>query len=254
MKTKIYEKKSPYQKIEIFKKEGMGKSLYINNIEQFSEFDEHKYHETMAGVPLAIHPKPNNILIIGGGDGGIVRECLKNNSVESIDLCEIDEYVINICKKHFPQITKSLENPKVNIFNEDGSVFLKKTKKDYDIIIVDSTDPNETSNGLFSKDFYKDLNLVSNNQTISVLQFEGCFFNNTTLNRVLSSIYETFNFVDFFRCEYDRGDKNKYVTFAICSRSNFSRPINMLDLFEFNGSNYKKIRNFKNKINWLKNK
>ena len=181
MKIKIYESHSQYQKIQIFQKENFGKSLYLNDIEQFSEFDENKYHEAMSNVPLAIHSKPEHILVIGGGDGGVARECLKNFEVESIDVCEIDKDVVDICKQHFPQIACSFENPKVNLLYEDGSLFLKNTNKKYDVIIVDSTDPDDTSEPLFGKNFYQDLSLVSKENTIIVLQFEGCFFNSQRL-------------------------------------------------------------------------
>tara|TARA_S200002703_G_scaffold127285_1_gene113907 strand:- start:2403 stop:3167 length:765 start_codon:yes stop_codon:yes gene_type:complete len=253
MKNKIFDKKSPYQKIEVFEKDNLGKALYLNGIEQFSEFDEHVYHEVMAGVPLAVNKKPKNILVIGGGDGGIARECLKNSLVESIDVCEIDKNVFDICKEYFPQISCSFDDPKVNIFYEDGSLFLKNANKKYDVIIVDSTDPDETSDPLFGEEFYKNLSLVSKQETIITLQFEGCFFNNKRLNSVLSSIYQSFKFIDFFRCEYERGLRDEYTTFCLCSQSDFSRPTGMEKLFEFDNQNYNKIKNFKKRINWINN-
>ena len=254
MKIKIFESYSAYQKIQIFQKENLGKCLYLNNIEQFSEFDENEYHETISNVPLAIHPKPKHILVIGGGDGGVARECLKNSHVESIDVCEIDKNVVDICKEHFPQMTCSFEDPRVNIFYEDGSLFLKNSNKKYDVVIVDSTDPDDTSEPLFGKKFYQDLSFVSKENTIIVLQFEGCFFNNKRLDQTISSIYEVFNYVDFFRCEYKRneGAKDEYTTFAICSQSNFSIPKNMQEFFKFNNKYYKKIINFKKRMEWLK--
>lgn len=255
MKIKIFEKNSPYQKIQVFEKENLGKalSLYLNGIEQFSAFDEHIYHEVMAGVPLAINETPSNVLIIGGGDGGVARECLKNDLVKSIDVCEIDKNVIDTCKKYFPQISCSFADPKVNIIYEDGSLFLKTANKKYDVVIVDSTDPDDTSEPLFGKEFYENLELVSKKDTIITLQFEGCFFTNKRLINVLSSLYESFAFVDFFRCEYERGLKDDYTTFCLCSQSDFSRPIGMESLFQFNGENYSKIKNFKKRINWLNN-
>lgn len=253
MKNKIFDKKSSYQKIEVFEKGNLGKALYLNGIEQFSEFDEHIYHEVMAGVPLAINKKPNDILVIGGGDGGIARECLKNNLVESIDVCEIDKDVVDVCKEYFPQMSHAFNDSKVNIFYKDGSLFLKNANKKYDVIIVDSTDPDDTSDPLFGKEFYKNLSLVSKEETIITLQFEGCFFDNKRLNNVLSSIYQSFKFIDFFRCEYERGLRDEYTTFCLCSQSDFSRPIGWKNNFEFDSKNYNKIKNFKKRINWLNN-
>ena len=120
LEKKLFETKSSFQKIEVYQTKDVGKTLFLDGVEQFSDLDEHIYHETMANVPLSIHKNPNNILIIGGGDGGIARECLKNKSVQKIDLCEIDLEVVNVCKNFFPQISKSLKDSKVNLIIDDA--------------------------------------------------------------------------------------------------------------------------------------
>ena len=252
MRSKIFETQSKFQKIEVYERDKLGKTLYLSNMEQFSEADEHVYHETITKVPLSTHGKPNKVLVIGGGDGGTVRDALKFESVESIDVCEIDPKVVEVCREYFPQMAGSFDNPKVNLFHEDGSLFLKNANKTYDAIIVDSTDPDEPSKTLFCKEFYENLKLVSNKKTIIVLQFEGLFFNPQLLDEVVSSLYETFDYVDFFRCLYERGIDDDYTTFALCSQSDFDRPEGMDELFAFNKSVYKKIINFKKRINWLK--
>ena len=99
LKSRIFHKQSEFQKIEVYETENVGKSLFLDDIEQFSEVDEIEYHRTMTEAPFSIHSKPNKILIIGGGDGAIARECLRYKSVESIDLCEIDEEVVSTCRE-----------------------------------------------------------------------------------------------------------------------------------------------------------
>jgi len=159
--TKSLEKvKSKFQEIEVVDSDAFGKILLINGIIMVTESDEFCYHEMIAHVPLCVHPKAQKVLVIGGGDGGTVREILKHDSVEGIDVCEIDGKVIEICKKHFPDLANSFDDFKVKIFCEDGNKFIKAHKNEYDIIIVDSSDPIGPAEVLFRREFYEAMYLA----------------------------------------------------------------------------------------------
>jgi len=122
---KIFSTSSNFQKIEIFEAKDIGKALVLDDEFQFLDFDEHIYHETITKVPFSIKPDANKILIIGGGDGGTVRECLKF-SPTFIDVCELDKIVVDTCKEYFPNMASSLEDEKVSVLFEDGKKFDKE--------------------------------------------------------------------------------------------------------------------------------
>ncbi len=148
---KIFEKEG-MQKIEIFST-SLGKMLVIDGKIQFSEADEKFYHEMLVHVPMLLHPNPKKILIIGGGDGGAAREALKHG-VESIKLVEIDENVIEACKKYIGIDEGALSDARVEILLEDGIEFVKNCEDKFDVVIVDGSDPDAVSKPLISKDFY----------------------------------------------------------------------------------------------------
>jgi spermidine synthase len=148
----LYDKKSNYQRITVIETESVGKVLLIDGLVMFSEIDEYFYHEMIVHPAMVSHPNPKKILVIGGGDGGTVRELLKY-PVEEIYLVEIDPEVIDVSKKFFPKISEALSSKKVKIINTDGADFLRKTKEFFDIIISDSSDPIGPSLSLFTEEF-----------------------------------------------------------------------------------------------------
>ncbi len=148
----LYEKYSPFQKITVIDTESVGRVLLIDGLVMFSELDEFFYHEMIVHPAMVSHPDPEKILVIGGGDGGTVREILRYH-VEEIYLVEIDQEVIEVSKRFFPQISGSLSSEKVKIINSDGAEFLRNSCEKFDIIIVDSSDPVGPSISLFTEDF-----------------------------------------------------------------------------------------------------
>jgi spermidine synthase len=157
IRKKIYFEKSKYQKIEIFDTFVLGKVLALDGIIQLSQNYEFIYHEMIAHLPLFYHPKPKNVLILGGGDGGVLREALKH-PLKKIFLVEIDPKVMEISKKYLPflKLKDSLKKKNVKVVFDDGANFVKKFKNSFDVIICDSTDPSAFSKVLFSKKLYKD--------------------------------------------------------------------------------------------------
>ena len=148
---------SKYQHIEVYNTKRFGKLLKLDGVIQLTEFDEANYHEMIAHVPLRTHNTPDNVLVIGGGDGGAVREILKHKQVKNIDLVEIDNKVIEISKKYFPEISCGLNDKKVTIMNQDGAEYIKKCTNLYDIVIIDSTDPFSVGESLSKEEFYSNL-------------------------------------------------------------------------------------------------
>ena len=153
----LYDVKSAYQQIEIVQTERFGRALILDGIVQTTELDEFMYHEMLVHVPMLSCESPQNILIIGGGDGGSLREALKHN-VQRVDMIEIDEEVITSCIEYLPTLNNAgavYDDPRTNLIVEDAFTYLRRKKCSYDVIISDSTDPIGPGKILFSKEFYQ---------------------------------------------------------------------------------------------------
>ncbi|MFQ6049671.1 MAG: polyamine aminopropyltransferase [Candidatus Paceibacterales bacterium] len=168
IKKRVYSGKSKYQKIEILDTSGLGRIFVLDGIVQLSEKYEFIYHEMISHLPLFYHPSPKKILIVGGGDGGVLREVLKH-SLKEVFFVELDPKVVEISKRYLPflNLKNSLKQKKVRLFFGDGATFVKKFKNFFDVIIVDSTDPAGPSLSLFQKRFYQN--------SFSALKKEGVF-------------------------------------------------------------------------------
>ena len=187
---RLFLHQSDYQKIEIYNTEAFGKILVLDGNIVCAEEDENVYHEMISHVPVFSHPKPKNILVIGGGDGGTIRELVRHQNIESIDLVEIDECVIDAAKKYLPQLADSLNDERVNIRIEDGIDFVKKSSEGlYDIVIVDSDDPAGPGKGLFTDAFYRDVYSVLTPDGILVTQSESPRFN----QHIFKEVYQIYN-------------------------------------------------------------
>jgi len=160
IKNKIIEKESKYQKIEVYETENFGKMLVIDGKIQLLENGEKSYHEPLVHTVLLVHPNPRHVLIIGGGDGGTIREVLRHD-IEFVEMVEIDREIIDISMDYLKIDNGILYNlinklePRANLIIEDGIEYIKNCKEIFDVIIVDSTDPFKAAEPLFSEDFYK---------------------------------------------------------------------------------------------------
>lgn len=148
---------TPFQKIEIYESTRVGRVMLLDGIIQLTEYDEFAYQEMMAHIPLFAHGSPRRVLVIGGGDGGVLREVAKHRGVERIDICEIDVRVIECARKFLPSLACGFDDPRVHIHIGDGSVFVKDRVGEYDCIIVDSTDPGGPGAPLFGEEFYANM-------------------------------------------------------------------------------------------------
>ena len=153
----LLETRSSFQKIDIYQTEKMGRILLLDGIFQLTEFDEFAYHEMMANLPYYTHPAPKKVLVIGGGDGGVLRELARHRDIEELHICEIDAMVIDSARKFLPFTACGFDDPRVQIHIQDGSCFVREHRGEFDIIIVDSTDPGGPGEPLFGEQFYRDL-------------------------------------------------------------------------------------------------
>ena len=154
----LFSGKSKFQKIDVIKNNVYGNILFLDNLMMTNELDEFIYHETLTHTPAASFTgNLKKVLVVGGGDGGIVREVLKYKDIEQVDLVEIDQMVIDVSKKFLPSIASKLDDKRVNIYTEDAALFLKKSANNYyDMILIDSTDPIGPGLALYTESFYED--------------------------------------------------------------------------------------------------
>ena len=154
IEKQLFSRESEYQRIDVFDSEEFGKFISLDGEIVFSEKDEFIYDEMVTHVPMAVHPHVKNVLIIGGGDGGVAKELLQYKSIESIDVVETDRMFVDVCREYFPEVACALDDERVKIHYDDGLRFLRNKKGIYDLIINDSTDPFGHTEGLFTKEFY----------------------------------------------------------------------------------------------------
>ncbi|TFK60671.1 saccharopine dehydrogenase [Pluteus cervinus] len=151
----LHIEKSLFQDVLVFESETYGNVLVLDGAIQCTERDEFSYQEMIAHLPLASHPNPKRVLVIGGGDGGVVREALKHDTVEEVVLCDIDEAVIRVSKTYLPHMSSLLSDPRVRVFIGDGFKFLADNEGTYDVIITDSSDPVGPAQSLFQKPYFQ---------------------------------------------------------------------------------------------------
>lgn len=192
VETVLFSQKSRFQQIDVYQTTHHGRMLVLDGIIQLTQYDEFAYQEMMAHIPLFSHPDPKDVLVVGGGDGGILREISRHHCVERIDFCEIDETVINVSKQFFPDLACGFEDPRVTIHIADGLSFVKKKKDSYDIIIVDSSDPVGPGEDLFKKPFYEDLKAALKPGGLIATQGESFFMHPSEVRNLLEITCELF--------------------------------------------------------------
>lgn len=154
IKRLLFAEQSEYQLVEVYETDTWGNLMVIDGMVMLSEKDEFVYHEMLTHVGLFSHPNPQRVLIIGGGDGGTAREVLKHASVKSVDMVEIDETVVRAAKQYLPDVG-DFDNPRLNVIYENGLTFVEKSENQYDVIIIDGSDPVGPAVDLFKKEFYQ---------------------------------------------------------------------------------------------------
>ena len=193
----FFDVQSPFQRVRILESYKYGKMLALDDMVMTTINDEFHYHEMIAHPAMFTHGNAKNILVIGGGDGGTVREVLKHSSVENVTMVEIDGEVINACKEFLPTIAAAFDHPKLNLIVDDGIAFVKQAEKEaYDIIIIDGSDPVGPEEGLCSVEFYTNCFNALKEGGILVAQGESPKFNEkafSELNHTLQDIFGSTN-------------------------------------------------------------
>ena len=223
----LVSKQTPFQKLEIFETESeLGRVLTLDDLMMTTEGDEYHYHEMIAHVPMMHHKNPKSVLVIGGGDGGTVREVLKHDTVERVVLCEIDGDVVEECKKYLPTIACQLDNPKVEILVEDAIEYIKNKEDEFDIVLIDSTDPMGPGEGLFTDEFYNNVKKSLKKGGIVAAQSESPFVNKKEIRKMYTQLKRVFPVVSTYTSNiptYPGG----YWAWAFCSES--VKPLSYFD-------------------------
>lgn len=184
----LFRGQSEYQTVEVIDTKAYGRMLILDGCVMITEADEFVYHEMISHIPAVMHKDPRTVVVIGGGDGGTVRELLKHKSIERIILCEIDGMVVDACRKFFPAVACGLDDPRVEVKIGDGVAYMKELHQEIDIAIIDSTDPIGPGEGLFSGDFYKSVARAMRPGGVMVAQSESPWFTKEMLGRIHRNI------------------------------------------------------------------
>ena len=176
IKQHLFSAKSEFQQVDVFDSIEFGRFLTLDGLMMVTQKDEFIYHDMIVHVPMATNPNIKKICVIGAGDGGTVRELLRYPHIQLIDMVEIDPMVVDVSLAYLPQTANQLHNEKVNLFFEDGLKFIRSKEQEYDLIIVDSTDPFGPGEGLFTKEFYSNCYRALNAHGILVNQHESPYY------------------------------------------------------------------------------
>lgn len=199
IKESLHTEQTAFQHLAIIDTIQYGKMLTLDGLVMTTEKDEFVYHEMISHVALNTHPNPEKVLVIGGGDGGAIREIVKNSKVKKAVLVEIDERVIKTSSEYLPSISCALSgNPKVEVIVEDGIKFVYEHHDEFDVILIDSTDPIGPATGLFSREFYQKVSECLKKDGIMVAQSESPFLHQDLIKEMYRCISGIFPITKLF--------------------------------------------------------
>jgi spermidine synthase len=200
IRATLFSGKSEFQEIMVVDSFELGRMLILDGVFQTSTFDEFIYHEMIAHVPLHIHPNPRKVLVIGGGDGGCVREVVKHPNVVSVEMVEIDGLVVEVAKKYLPDISSAMieNNPKLQVQIGDGIGHMKNAENEYDVIIVDCSDPIGPGEGLFTYSFYQNVYKALKPDGLFVQQTESPFYHQPLIKKLHKDIRSLFPITELY--------------------------------------------------------
>lgn len=197
VKKVIYHQRSLYQDVLVFESESYGNVLVLDGVIQVTERDEFSYQEMIAHIPLFAHPNPQKVLVIGGGDGGVLREIARHPSVEEIVICEIDKDVIDVSKKYLRSVAKGYDDPRVTVHIMDGAKFMDANHDSFDVIITDSSDPIGPASVLFETPFYNAMHASLRQGGIVCTQGECMWLHLHLIKPLLKAISSTYTDVGY---------------------------------------------------------
>ncbi|AAC18808.1 Spermidine synthase 1 [Arabidopsis thaliana] len=233
----LFQGKSDYQDVIVFQSATYGKVLVLDGVIQLTERDECAYQEMITHLPLCSISNPKKVLVIGGGDGGVLREVARHSSVEQIDICEIDKMVVDVAKQYFPNVAVGYEDPRVNLIIGDGVAFLKNAAEGtYDAVIVDSSDPIGPAKELFEKPFFESVNRALRPGGVVCTQAESLWLHMDIIEDIVSNCRDIFkgsvNYAWTSVPTYPSG----VIGFMLCSSEgpqvDFKKPVSLIDTDE----------------------
>jgi len=223
----VHHEKSLYQDVLIFESSDYGMVLVLDNVIQCTERDEFAYQEMITHLGMFSHPNPKNVLVIGGGDGGVLREVVKHDCVERAVLCDIDEAVIRLSKKYLPGMSVGYQHPKVEVHVGDGFKFLDDYKNEFDVIITDSSDPEGPAEALFQKPYFELLKGALREGGIITTQAENPWLHMSMITGLKKQCKEVFPVAEYGWTTiptYPAGQ----IGFMVCSKdgsANVKKPV-----------------------------
>ncbi|CAH9071245.1 unnamed protein product [Cuscuta europaea] len=229
----LFQGKSDYQNLMVFQSATYGKVLVLDGVIQLTERDECAYQEMITHLPLCSIPNPKKVLVIGGGDGGVLREVSRHSSVEQIDICEIDKMVVEVSKQFFPDVAVGFEDHRVTLHIGDGVAFLNNVPEGtYDAVIVDSSDPVGPAQELFEKPFFQSVAKALRPGGVVCTQAESIWLHMHIIEDIVANCRQVFkgsvNYAWTTVPTYPSG----VIGFMLCSTEgpevDFKKPINPL--------------------------
>ncbi|RQW19185.1 spermidine synthase [Bacillus sp. C1-1] len=200
IKRTLHSEKTAFQQLDMVETEEFGNMLLLDGMVMTTEKDEFVYHEMVTHVPLFTHPNPKHVLVVGGGDGGAIREVIKHPSVEKATLVDIDGKVIEYSKKYLPTIACALEDARVDVQVDDGFMHIANSENEYDVIMVDSTEPVGPAAKLFERGFYEGISKALKEDGIFVAQTDNPWFHQDLITNVYKDVQEIFPITRLYTC------------------------------------------------------
>ncbi|HEC12555.1 MAG TPA: polyamine aminopropyltransferase [Acidiferrobacteraceae bacterium] len=212
----LYSEYSDFQRIDVIDTEQFGRALVLYGSIMITEKDEFVYHEMLSHVPLHVHPKPEKVLIIGGGDGGALREVTKHDGVQQATMVEIDKQVVEVCKQYFPKVG-GFDHPKSRVVIDDGAAFVANTDEKFDVILADTSDPIGPAEVLFQKPFYQSVYDCLNDDGIFVPQSESPLYHQDSVTKIYRNLKSVFPIVRMYLAHIPTYPSALW-SFAFCSK------------------------------------
>ncbi len=226
-----FSQETEFQQVDVFESVEFGMTLALGGVVNVTERDEVGYHEMLAHVPLLSHPDPKRVLIIGGGDGGTLREVVKHSCVEEAVMVEIDEVVVNVCKEYLPECASAFDHEKANLIIGDGLKYVEEAESEsFDIILVDSTDPVDAAVELFTESFYKECHRVLKPGGVLVPQSDAVFHYGKRVHDIVKKLRNIYDSVDCY-LSFVTGYPSGVWTFSYASKG--GHPTEQIDEARF---------------------
>jgi spermidine synthase len=213
----LHERRSAIQEIKVLEHSFFGRILVLDDVVQLTERDEFMYHEMLTHVPMHSHPNPERVLVIGGGDGGTLREVLKHPSVQSATLVDIDPEVSDVSRLYFPTLSCSFPDPRSALKPGDGAVFLAETTEKFDVILVDAPDPVGPAETLTTQDFYRNAITALTDRGVLAIQTESLHFHFDFVQQIQKTLAGLFPSVALYAAPLATYAGN-WWTFSIASK------------------------------------